>query len=271
MKLGGSDPLAGPCAVVTGASSGIGAATARRLARAGIRLFLVARRAERLSSLTAQIRAAGGTAESLPADLTLESERERVFRIVEQAGGADVLIHCAGLGWYGYYSEMPWPTALEMIQVNVAAAVHLTSLFLPRMSHRRRGHIVIVGSIAGGLPSQGVAIYSATKAFLDAFTTSLHRELRGTPLHASVIRPGPVATEFFEAAAARPAGGHIPAERFAIRAERVADAIWNVLRRPRRAVYVPAVLALVPWFEATFGWLMDLLGPLHLRARRART
>jgi short-subunit dehydrogenase len=262
--------LADTCAVITGASSGIGAATAQQLARSGMRLFLVARRADRLRLVTSRIIAAGGAAEPLPADLSVETERERVFRVVERAGGAGVLINSAGLGWYGYYSDMPWPIALEMIQVNVAAAVHLTSLFLPGMKRRGRGHVVIVGSIAGGLHGQGVALYSATKAFLDAFTTSLHRELRGSPLNASVIRPGPVATEFFESAAARASGRRIPAERFAIRPERVAEAIGKVLRRPRRAVYVPAALALVPWIEVTFGWLMDLLGPLHLRARGAR-
>jgi short-subunit dehydrogenase len=235
-----------------------------------MRLFLVARRAGRLDALTARIRAAGGTAEPIPADLSLEPERARLFQAVEQAGGADVLICSAGLGWYGYYSEMPWPIALEMIQVNVTAAVHLASLFLPTMKSRGRGHVVMVGSIAGAIPSQGVALYSATKAFLDAFTTSLHRELSGTPVHVSVIRPGPVATEFFEAAAARPAGTHIPAEQFAIRPQRVAEAICRILERPRRAVYVPSALALVPWVEASFGWLMDRLGPLHLRARRVR-
>jgi len=260
----------GMTAVITGASSGIGAATADRLARAGMRLILVARRADRLEALTATIRSTGGAASMLPADLALDSERVRIFQAVERAGGADVLVNSAGLGWYGYYSDMPWATALEMIQVNVAAAVHLTSLFLPHMKSRGQGHIVIVGSIAAGIPSQGVALYSGSKAFLDAFATSLHRELRGTRLHVSVLRPGPVATEFFETSAARPASGPIPARRFAIRAERVAEAVWSVIKRPRRVVYVPGVLAIVPWIEASLGWLMDRLGPLHLRARRMR-
>jgi hypothetical protein len=255
---------------VTGASSGIGAATAALLGRAGIRLFLAARRADRLEEVSASIRAAGGEAVPIAADLTLPEERVRLFRHVAAAGGADILIHSAGLGWYGYYAEMPWETALEMIQVNIAATAHLTSLFLPAMEARGRGHIVGVGSIAGGIPSQGVALYSASKAFLDAFTTSLCRELRGTPIRVSVIRPGPVATEFFDAAASRSLGARLPAERLGIRPERVARAVLSVLRRPRRAVYVPWTLGIVPWVEACFGWLMDLVGPLHLRARSAR-
>jgi short-subunit dehydrogenase len=261
----------GKTALVTGASSGIGAATARLLARAGMRLLLVARRADRLEAVSEEIRTAGGVAEPLAADLALAGERLRVFRWACHAGGIDVLVNNAGLGWYGYFSEMPWETALEMIQVNIAASAHLASLFLPGMKSRGRGHIVSVGSIAGGIPSQGVAMYSATKAFLDAFTTSLHRELRGTSVRASVIRPGPVATEFFDAAASRPAGGRVPTERLGIRPERVAQAILRVLKHPRRAVYVPWTLGVVPWVEATSGWLMDLLGPLHLRSRSSRT
>jgi short-subunit dehydrogenase len=235
-----------------------------------LKVVLVARRTDRLEALTARIRSAGGEAVPIPADLTQESERERVFHTVERLGGAEILVQSAGVGWYGYYAEMPWPTAREMIRLNVVAVAHLASLFLPSMKARGRGHIILVGSVAGGIPSQGVALYSGSKAFLDAFATSLHRELRGTGLHASVIRPGPVATEFFEAASAKPAGSRVPAEGLAIRPERVAEAIWRVLVRPRRAVYVPATLAVVPWIEALLGWLMDRLGPLHLRARRTR-
>jgi short-subunit dehydrogenase len=230
----------------------------------------VARRTDRLKALAARIRSAGGEAVPLPADLTREPEREQVFHAVEQLGGAEVLVQSAGLGWYGYYWEMPWPTAREVIRLNVVAVAHLATLFLPSMKARGRGHIVLVGSVAGGIPSQGVALYSGSKAFLDAFATSLHRELRGTGLQASVIRPGPVATEFFDSAASKPAGSRVPAEGWAIRPERVAEAIWRVLIRPRRVVYVPATLAIVPWIEASLGWLMDRLGPLHLRARRTR-
>ncbi len=95
-------------AVVTGASSGIGAATARRLAREGMRVALVARRLDRLETLAGEIRAAGGQAYPIPADLTQESDRARVFREIEERfGGADVLVNNAGLGWYCYGAEMP--------------------------------------------------------------------------------------------------------------------------------------------------------------------
>ncbi len=258
-------------AVVTGASSGIGAATARRLAREGLQVVLAARRLDRLEALAADIRAAGGRAFPIAVDLTQEAERAHLFAEVEaRFGGADVLVNNAGLGWYGYGDQMPWKTAWEMLQVNVEAAVQLTLGFLKSMRRRGGGHIVNVGSISGSLPSQGVALYGATKSFLDNFTTALHRELTGTRLHVSVVRAGPVRTEFGEAALRQENGGHVPTEHIGVSADHVAGRIWKLLLRPRRVIYVPGWLRVVPWAELTFGWLIDRLGPLLLK-RSSRT
>ncbi len=259
-------------AVVTGASSGIGAATARQLARQGMLVVLAARRLERLEALTEEIRAAGGRAFPIAVDLTQETERARLFAEVEaRFGGADVLVNNAGLGWYGYGDQMPWKTAREMLQVNVEAVVQLTLGFLQSMRRRGSGHIVNVGSISGSIPSQGVALYGATKSFLDNFTTALYRELKGSPLHVSVVRAGPVRTEFGEAALAKENGGHVPTEHIGVTADHVAGRIWKLLLRPRRVIYIPDWLRLVPWAELTFGWLIDRLGPLLLkRASPAR-
>ncbi len=179
-------------AVVTGASSGIGAATAKRLAREGLRVLLVARRQDRLEALAQEIRQAGGQAVPLAADLRREADRLRVFQeIAGRFGGIDVLVNNAGLGWYGYGDEMSWKTALEMLQVNIEAVVQFTLGCLHKMRARNAGHIINVGSISGSLPSQGVALYGATKSFLDNFTTALYRELSGTRVHVSVVRAGP--------------------------------------------------------------------------------
>lgn len=255
-------------AVVTGASSGIGAATARKLAVEGLSLVLVARRGALLAKLADEIVQSGGDADILCADVSQEDERLRVFdTIAKRERPVDILVNNAGIGWYGYYADMPWSTALEMIQVNTLAVAHLSSLILPQMRARNSGHIINVGSIAGGIPSQGVALYSATKSFLDAFTTALHRELRGSKVFASIVRPGPVSTGFFKSAKRRHGGRAIPAERLGISAQRVADRIWGLLKRPRRVVYVPWYLGVVPWIEAGFGWLMDLLGPRLLKGK----
>jgi short-subunit dehydrogenase len=258
-------------ALITGASSGIGAVTASELASHGLPVVLVARRLERLENLAAEIHSAGGQAQVIASDLTDESDRQRLYQQVNATyGPVEVLVNNAGFGWYGYYADMPWKTALEMLQVNVEAVMHLTRLFLPDMRARKRGHIINIGSVSGSLPNQGIAIYGASKSFLDAFTTSLYREMHGTGVHVSVVRAGPVVTEFYQQAARRPAGFPVPAERFAVSAELVARRIWGLIQRPRRVIYVPPLLHLSPWLELLFGWLIDRLGPLLLRRQSAK-
>lgn len=268
------DSLSGKTALITGASSGIGAAIARALARRDVRVVLVARRADRLELLADEICRDGGMADAIVADLTDEAARERVLSQLMRGGVPDILVNCAGVGWYGYGADMPWPVAQEMLQINVAAVAHLTLAILPHMRRRGSGHIVNISSVAGSLPEQGTAVYSATRAFVDAFTTALHREARGSGVRVSLIRPGAVRSEFSARAAARPFGRPIPAESLAIAPERVATEVVSVLHRPRRVAHAPGVGVLTPWVEPAFGWFIDLLGPALLRrgdARRAKT
>jgi short-subunit dehydrogenase len=260
----------GKIAVVTGASSGIGAATARRLGKEGLRVVLVARRRERLENLADEIEKSGGQAYVLKADLAEETDRVHLFEeISDRIGSADVLINNAGLGWYGYGSEMNWKTAWKMLQVNVEAVVQLSLSFLPDMRRRNAGHIINVGSISGSIPSQGIALYGATKSFLDNFTTALFRELIGTHVHVSVVRAGPVLTEFGETALKQDNGGHVPTEHIGVSAEHVAWQIWKLMLRPRRVIYVPGWLKVIPWAELAFGWIIDRVGPLLLKKLKA--
>jgi short-subunit dehydrogenase len=255
-----------PVAVVTGASSGIGAVTARALAGAGYTVVLVARRRERLEQVASEIQRRGGSAEVLAVDLVEPDGPKAVFEhVMERHGTLQVLVNNAGFGWYGWCSDMPWATARDMIQLNIAALTQLTLLFLPVMRGSRRGQIVNVSSVAGAIPSQGVALYSATKSFVDALTTALYRELRGSGVQVSEVKPGAVLTEFYRAAERLPKGGSVPAERFGVKAEVVAAAILRLLRRPRRTAWVPGGLRIIPWVELAFGWLMDRIGPLLLR------
>jgi len=254
--------LRGKRALVTGASSGIGAAVARRLAREGMDLILVARRRERLEALAQAIRAQGNKACVFAADLAQEEERAR---LCPQVGNVDVLINNAGLGWYGYGFKMPWQAARTILQVNIEAVAQLTLHFLQKMRQQGRGHIINIGSISGSLPSQGVAVYGASKSFLDNFTTALHRELSGTAVHVSVVRAGPVKTEFSDAALQYDHALHLPTEKVGVTAGQVAERIVGLLRHPRRVIYVPDWLRIVPFLELTFGWLIDRLGPLLLQ------
>jgi short-subunit dehydrogenase len=159
---------------------------------------------------------------------------------------------------------MSWKTAWEMLQVNVETVVQFSLSFLRFMRERNTGHIINIGSISGSIPSQGIALYGATKSFLDNFTTALYRELSDTRVHVSVVRAGPVKTEFCETALQQENGMHIPTERVGVTSEQVAQHIWTLIRRPRRVIYVPDWLRVVPWAELTFGWMIDRLGPLLL-------
>jgi len=253
--------------LITGASSGIGASFAKYLAGKGMQVFMTARREERLEALSREIYETGGLAQYLAGDIGSAEFRTRLMETVHAKGPLDVLINNAGFGWYGYYHQMQWQDARSLLAVNIEALAHLTRLALPDMLACRSGRIVNISSIAGGLPNQGIAMYSASKAFVDAFTTALYRELRGSGVTASALRLGPVKTEFFEQAQSMKNGGAVPAERFAIPVELVNRALWRLLRRPRRAMYVPGWLILSRWVEPLFGALIDPLGPLLLRRR----
>ena len=252
--------------MITGASSGIGAATARRLAAEGLAVILVARRLDRLQALADEILTAGGQARVLVADLSQESERLALSGQVEQQTGCpDVLVNNAGFSYYGYTDLMPWDTARSMIDVNTVAVAHLTRLFLPAMLARHSGHIINIGSVNGVMPSQGTAFYSASKAFVHAFTAALYRELAGSGVNISVVSPGPVATEIFDNSEKIENGLRIPAESGAISAETVASCVWSLLLRPRRYAFVPWYWRWTAFAEFFFGWAMDLAGPVLLR------
>lgn len=263
MRTGNQETFRGQTALITGASSGIGAATARLFASHGIKVILVARRVDRLEALAAEIIASGGEALVLPADLSEPGGRKTLASYADQT---DILINNAGFGWYGYFSDMPEKLVDEMLQVNLIAVAELTRMFLPSMRQRKNGHIINISSVVGGLPEQGVALYASTKAFMDSFTTALHRELRGSGVHISVLRPGPVKSEFYPRALAQQNGRRVPAERFAVSSEHVAEAIWSLLLHPRRVVYVPGWLRISRLLEPIFGGFIDKLGPLLLRS-----
>lgn len=254
-------------ALVTGASSGIGEVTARRLASEGLRVVLVARRKERLEDLARDIESRGGKAIVIQADLINEDDRLRVIEEVRNAwGNIDVLINNAGFAWYGYGADMPWDVASRMIDLNVKSLVHMTLMVLKRMRSYNYGHIVNVSSIAGSFPQQGTMLYSASKSFVDSFSTVLFREMRGTNVHVSCIKPGAVATDLFNTVKNDPTSLPIPAaEGLAVSVEKVVERIWGLLNRPKKLAFVPRLLWIVPWVESFFGWFIDLLGPFLLR------
>ncbi|MEX0663355.1 MAG: SDR family NAD(P)-dependent oxidoreductase [Acidimicrobiia bacterium] len=175
--------------VVTGASTGIGRATALLLARKGARVTAAARDEARLQELAAE--QPGIT--PVRTDLSLDADR---IALLAAAGDVDVLVNNAGLGYHGFVETMPAAKVRELLELNVLALIDLTQRVLPGMLTRGRGHIINVGSIAGyvGVPAE--AVYSATKYAVQGFNDGLRRELRGRGVAVTLIAPGPIKTEF---------------------------------------------------------------------------
>lgn len=258
-------PIKGKTALITGASSGIGRQVALDLAALGLQVILVARRQDRLVSIQKEIENSGGKADYFVCDLENEIARRNLIAQLLETEKVDILINNAGFGWYGFYADMPWEIAQNLVEVNITAMLSLTRALLPGMRDRGYGHIINIGSIAGGFPNQGVAVYAASKAFMDAFTTALYREMRGSGVQVSVVRLGPVKTDFFDTAKKSENGNEVPGESFSISVERSSKAILRLLRSPQRFLYVPAVFSGLRVVEFLFGWIIDKLGPLLLR------
>lgn len=183
-------------ALVTGASSGIGAELARLCAGDGYDLILVARRAARLQELAASLSV---PVRCITADLSDARAPQAIF---EDTRGApiDMLINNAGIVLRGLYAETDWSAQATLLQVNMVAPAHLTRLFLPDMIRRRSGRILNVASTAAFVPGPLMATYYASKAFLLSFSEAIANELKGTGVTATVLCPGPTQTEIFEAA-----------------------------------------------------------------------
>jgi short-subunit dehydrogenase len=183
-------------ALVTGASSGIGAELARGLGERGYELVLVARRRDRLEQLAAEI---GGATHIVECDLTTDA-LDLPRRVSELGVEVDLLVNNAGFGTWGRFMELDLQRELDQIRLNCEAVVALTRSFLPRMVERRRGGVITVASTAGMQPLPYEAVYSASKAFARSFTAALRSELRGTGVKVLAVNPGPVPTEWQEIA-----------------------------------------------------------------------
>lgn len=194
--------LKGKRALVTGASSGIGAAFARQLAARGADLVLTARRADRLDALAHELRDQFGVeVTTVPADL---SEPEAPARLWEATEGADrridILINNAGFGTYQQFVDRPWQHWLDQLQVNVVGLTELTYRFVCSMRERGVGHVLNVSSIGAYLPVPNFATYASGKAYVRNFTEALAQELAGTGVRACCLCPGGTATEFSDVA-----------------------------------------------------------------------
>lgn len=208
-----------PVALVTGASRGIGRAIARRLARTH-HLLLVARDGETLGAVAQEIVAAGGSAEPLVLDVT---DVTAVARVLD-GRHVEVLVHNAGVGVMKPLLELSPEEWQRMMDVNVNALFHVTKAVLPGMVARGRGHVVIIGSIAGRSAFVGGAGYATTKHAVMGFAENLMLEVRDAGVKVSVVSPGSVATEF--------SGRTGPKTAAQLLADDVAAAVMTVVDTP---------------------------------------
>ncbi len=196
------DRWKGKWALVTGASAGIGWALAEQLAAGGANLVLTARRVDRLEKLAAELTARHGIrTELVAADLTRPEAPAAIYAFTEGKGlEIELLINNAGFGAFGYTSEIDESRLLDMVQVNCAAVVRLTRIYLPRMVGRRSGDVLIVASTAAFQPVPFIAAYAATKAFDLIFAEGLAEEMRGFGVRVCALCPGSTNTEFQQVA-----------------------------------------------------------------------
>jgi NAD(P)-dependent dehydrogenase (short-subunit alcohol dehydrogenase family) len=193
--------LTGQVVIVTGASSGIGAATARRLVKGGAKVVISARRAEPLQALARELDPAGAGVLAVAGDVTSDADRRQlVAAALAKFGRIDALVNNAGYGTRGPVEIVPVDAIRKNYETNVFALIALTQLVLPHLRERGTGCIVNIGSVAGRIARPLSSIYDSTKHALEALTDGLRGELKPFGIRVTLIRPGFILTEFIDAA-----------------------------------------------------------------------
>ena len=243
-------------AVITGASSGIGAATARLLGSQGATIILAARRKERLDAVAAEVKQAGGKALTVLCDVTVKADAEElIHRTVREFGRIDILINNAGRGHLSSLEDTTDDMIRHMFELNVFALWYATRPALGYMRKEGKGHILTIASMAGKVGFPFNSAYVAAKHAAAGFTYALRTELLGTDIHASVVYPGSVRTDWADATEGRPMkplfsesgpivkriaaelGVGLPKIEGVIPPERVAEAILACVQHPTADVY----------------------------------
>src|SRR4029079_3848705 len=189
-------------ALITGGSTGIGLGLAREFASHGHDLVIVARNADRLDQAAGALEGKYGVkVTAIPSDLSVDGAAQRLYDAVVSEGiQIDYLVNNAGFGLAGEFADTDIDRELDMIQLNVAAVVHMTKLFMPPMMRRKKGRIMNVASTAAFYPGPLMSIYYASKAFVLSFAEAIAEELSGSGVTMTCLCPGPTETEFAEIA-----------------------------------------------------------------------
>ena len=263
--------LRGKTALITGASSGIGAATARAVAEAGAQVLLLARRAAELDRVAGSIPT--GAARTYPVDLSSAAAVAQVAeRISTDVGTPDIIVNNAGAGQWKFVDETSPEEAVQMMAVPYFAAFYVTHAFLPAMLRRNTGHIVNVSSVGSRFVWPGATAYIAARWAVRGFTEALRADLAGTNIGVTLFESGVVESPYWE---------HNPGSRERVpkmgklvpelTSEAVGRAIVRGIERRQKLVVVPFMMKLTYWQHAVFPgvvqWLMTRTGYTRPRAR----
>lgn len=241
-------PRSGAVALITGASSGIGAQLARGLVARGHDAILVARRRDRLASLAEELRGGGRRVEVIPADVSDPEGRAELLADIGRLGlDVDVLAACAGFGMGGAFIDADPDRIAQLIRTNVEGSFLLTRSLAPAMVARRSGAILLVSSMAGNQPMPNFQAYAATKAAVTSLAESLHWELGRSGVTVTALCPGGVRTEFSEVAGMLAAESRTP-KAFMADPAQVAEAGLEGLARGKRIVMPRRAVRAFAWF-----------------------
>lgn len=247
--------------LITGASSGIGEATARIAAQKGYSLFVTARRVDRLEQLCAEINLKGGSALSYPADLTESTQvAELAAAALRQFGRVDVLINNAGFGRLKWLAQLdPIDDIERQIKLNLIAVAQLCRAIIPSMIQNRQGQIINVNSLAGLIGVPTYSVYAASKFGLRGFNEALRREVSDYGIKVSGVYPGGVNTEFAEHAGIERRTGIKTPDWMRLSADQVGRAIVHLIEHPKKQLILPGYMTYLVWINQVFPGLVDQL------------
>jgi short-subunit dehydrogenase len=258
-----------PVALITGASRGIGAATARELARRGYALVLAARSERDLLGIAHELEDMGNCCYVVPTDLRRKEDVEELARAaLARFGGVDVLIHNAGVVFANrWLLDLTEDNVAEVIETNLMAPIRLTRCLLPSMIERRSGFIGFIGSIGGHVALPAGATYSTTKFGLRGFAGALRREVKEHGIKVSIISPGFVSTRLADDL--RNVTARLRLRMLS--ADHVAKVIADAIDRPRREIIVPRYYHVFTWLERRLPFIIDRLSDWILATLKGNT
>jgi short-subunit dehydrogenase len=255
--------IKGKVVIVTGASSGIGEATARQFGREGAKVVLAARRVDKLEALAKEINAVGTGAEVLvvQADLSkLEDIQSLIKQTLDKYSRIDILVNNAGFGRIDWLEKLdPVKDIQGQFDVNVMGVIQTTRQALPVMIKQRSGSIINMCSMAGLVATPTYTIYAACKHAVHGFSEALRREVKPWGIDVSMIYPGGVTTEFGQHAGIKRKTGYTTPRFMLLTAEQVAEAVVSLVRKPKSMWIIPWLWSFMVWMNRNLNKVMDYI------------